>query len=82
MPSPVPGFDPRPPIPETGEGAAVQPPPQPTQSGCIACILYEDVYAPLDVAYLYDGCTFCAKHLKKIFTADPAIAMKGLMLRP
>lgn len=53
-----------------------------TRTGCVACIAYEDVYAPLEVAYSYDGCSFCAKHIKALLVADPPIAMRGLMLRP
>lgn len=79
MPSPVPGLNPYP-RPAEEVGAAVQPTPQPsTATGCVACIAFEGVYAPLDVAYIYDGVSLCAQHLKGVLTADPAISLRGLV---
>lgn len=78
MPSPVPGFNPR---PAPDAGAAVQPPAPVSAQGCVACLL-EDVYAPLEVAYTYDGVSFCAKHVKDVITRADPIILRGVILRP
>lgn len=63
------------------EGSAVQPPDPSSAVGCVACLL-EGVYAPLDISYTFDGCSFCAKHVKFLFAQEVPITLAGVVRRP
>jgi predicted DCC family thiol-disulfide oxidoreductase YuxK len=52
----------------------------------VACLLSDEIYAPseFDIVYTYDGCSFCAKHVKQIIQSqsEHRITLPGVILRP